>query len=174
LVRIRKEKGLAITSTKRVRREGKYWIVPSQSNPEQVYKVVLRIDGSECTCKDYVSRGLKCKHIWAVELTVEKQVNEDGTTTITQMKRITYPQDWSNYTKAQTEEGGLFKVLLKDLVKNIPEEPYVFGKTRYPLKEALFCAIDKVYSMQSSRRAESRYKDAEEKAQITKALTTIW
>jgi transposase len=37
------------------------------------------------------------------------------------------------------------------------------------LKEALFCAIDKVYSMQSSRRARSRYTDAQDKAQITKA-----
>lgn len=60
-------------------------------------------------------------------------------------------------------------MLLKDLVENIPEEPYTFGRPRYPLKEVLFCTIDKVYSMQSSRRAYSRYKDAEWKAQIAKA-----
>jgi len=60
-------------------------------------------------------------------------------------------------------------VLLKDLVENISEEPYVFGRPKTPLKATLYCAIDKVYSMQSSRRAYSRYKDAEEKAQITTA-----
>jgi transposase len=38
-----------------------------------------------------------------------------------------------------------------------------------PLQEALYCAIDKVYSMQSSRRAYSRYKEAENTAQISKA-----
>jgi transposase len=168
LLQIRKQKGIEIAKNSNVKLNGYKWSVPSQSS-NKTYEVILRIDKSVCNCPDFIERGLKCKHIFAVEITLTKTIDSKGNTTITQTKHITYSQDWPNYTKAQTEEGRLFKVLLKDLVENIPEEPYVFGRPRYPLKEALFCAIDKVYSMQSSRRAYSRYKDAEGKAQIIKA-----
>ncbi len=99
-----------------------------------------------------------------------QMLNNNGTTILTATKRSTYPQDWVNYTKAQTDEGRLFKVLLKDLVENVPEPMREgAGRPKVPLHEALFCAIDKVYSMQSSRRAHSRYIEAVEKGQITKA-----
>ena len=168
LLQERRHRGYEIANTKKVVLDSYKWVVPSQSG-NKAYEVILGLEKSTCTCPDFVERGLKCKHIFAVEITVSKQINTDGSVTITQTKRITYKQDWPNYTKAQTEEGRLFKELLKDLVENVPEEPYTFGRPKVPLKIALFCAIDKVYSMQSSRRARSRYKDAEEKAQIAKA-----
>lgn len=166
LLQIRKNKGKEIAKTGNVKMNGYKWVVPSQSSNKE-YDVVLRLDRSTCTCQDFLGRGLKCKHIFAVEITLTKTVDNQGNTTIT--KRITYKQDWTNYTKAQTQEGRLFRVLLKDLVENVSEEPYIFGRPKVPLKANLYCAIDKVYSMQSSRRAHSRYKDAEEKAQITQA-----
>ncbi|MCL4363227.1 hypothetical protein M1439_02135 [Candidatus Marsarchaeota archaeon] len=43
------------------------------------------------------------------------------------------------------------------------------GRPATPRNEALFCAIEKVYSMKSSRRAHSEYEEAQEKGQITKA-----
>ena len=168
LLQIRKQKGIQIAKTRKVVRDGYKWLVPSQSS-NRSYEVVLRIDKSTCTCPDFVERGIKCKHIFAVEITITKTMNQDGTATVTATKRITYPQDWPNYTKAQVEEGHLFKTLLKDLVENVPEEPYVFGRPSVPKRTAIFCAIDKVYSMQSSRRAHSRYEDAQEKQQIDKA-----
>jgi len=122
----------------------------------------------KCTCPDFECRGQVCKHIYAVEIKVLKWFDSKGNSGTEITIRKTYSQDWTNYTKAQTEEGRLFHELLKDLVENIPDELYTFGRSKVPLKTALYCAIDKVYSMQSSRRAESRYKDAEEKAQITK------
>lgn len=168
LVQIRKEKGLAIASTKKVRQEGKYWLVPSQSRNAD-YRVELTLTGATCTCPDYTKRGIRCKHVWAVEYTIEKHLNEDGTTTITQTKRITYPQNWSAYTKAQNEEVRLFDELLKDLVQNVPEPTQAMGRPRIPLKEAIFCSIQKVYSGLSSRRAHSLYQFAEQRNQIAKA-----
>jgi len=165
---MRKQKGLEIAKTGKVKYDNGKWKVPSQSINRN-YDVILKLEKPECNCPDWQERGLRCKHIFAVEYVVDRTISTDGSITLKQIKRITYSQDWKNYTKAQTEEGRFFKVLLKDLVENVDEPIQTLGRPRVPLKEALFCAIDKVYSMQSSRRARSRYKDAEEKAQITKA-----
>ena len=171
LIKERKQRGYAIAQTQQIVNKRGVWIVPSQTNPTQSYKVELRIDGAKCTCQDFASRGVKCKHIFAVEITVDKQINEDGSTTITQTKRITYAQEnWPAYTKAQNEEVKLFDELLKDLVQNI-QEPIRegAGRPRVPLREGLFCAIQKVYSQLSSRRAYSLYRNAQGKEQIEKA-----
>lgn len=165
---MRRQKGMEIAKTGKVKYDSGKWRVPSQSL-NKTYDVILKLEKSVCNCPDYLERDAKCKHIFAVEYAVERSTNSDGSVSITRTKRITYAQDWKNYTKAQTEEGRLFSVLLKDLVENVQEPIQTFGRPRVLLKEALFCAIDKVYSMKSSRRARSRYKDAEDKAQITKA-----
>ncbi len=167
-IQIRKQKGLEIAKTGKVKLEGDKWLVPSQSINKN-YTVLLKLDKSECNCLDFAERGLKCKHIFAVQWTVSKSSNRDGSVTVTETKRITYTRDWHNYTKAQNEEGRLFRELLKDLVDNVDEPMQTFGRPRIPLKDALFCAIEKVYSMQSSRRAYSLYIDAERKQQIHKA-----
>ncbi len=167
---MRKNKGKEIAKNGKIKLNGNKWEVPSQSSNKQ-YEVMLKLDKSTCTCQDFLGRGIKCKHIFAVEITLTKTIDSQGNTTITKTERITYSQDWKNYTKAQCEEGRLFKVLLKDLVQNVPESVRKEGAGRPPIprQESLFCAIDKVYSMQSSRRAKSRYTDAVEKGQITKA-----
>ena len=170
MFQIRKQKGYEIANKKRIIEENGVWIVPSQTNQNKKYQVTLRLDRSTCTCEDFVGRGLRCKHIFAVEITVSKRYNKDGTVTETVTKRVTYHQDWHNYTLAQNQEGKLFRELLKDLTENV-EEPIRVGAGRpsIPLKEALFCAIEKVYSMQSSRRAYSLYVEAQQKGQIQKA-----
>jgi len=76
MVRVRKEKGLAIASTKKVRREGKFWIVPSQTRDAE-YKVELKLTGATCTCPDFQKHGMRCKHVWAVEYTIEKTINAE-------------------------------------------------------------------------------------------------
>lgn len=169
LLQIRKQKGIEIAQRKKITNHAGIWLVPSQSNPKQVYKVQLSLNGSTCTCQDYQKRAIRCKHIFAVDVTITKQIDEKGNTIITTTKRIRYPQRWHEYTEAQNNEGRLFKTLLKELVENIPERPYTFGRPSVSIKTSLFCAIDKVYCMQSSRRAHSRYEDAETKEQIDKA-----
>lgn len=142
--------------------------MPSQTRNAD-YRVELTLTGATCTCPDYAKRGVRCKHVWAVEYTIEKTTHADGSTTITQTKRITYPQNWSAYTQAQNAEVRLFDDLLKDLVQNVQEPVQTMSRPRIPLKEAVFCSIQKVYSGLSSRRAYSLYRNAEERQQIAKA-----
>jgi transposase len=80
-----------------------------------------------------------------------------------------YAQDWKAYNNAQTKEIRLFDELLRDLVQNVQELEQVFGRPRLSLRETIFCAVQKVYSQLSSRRAHSLYKNAVEKEQISKA-----
>ncbi|MCX6776996.1 MAG: IS5 family transposase, partial [Candidatus Micrarchaeota archaeon] len=99
-------------------------------------------------------------------LSVEKETPQGK---ITKEVRITYKQEWSAYNKAQTQEITLFDKLLKDLVEEVEEPEQSMGRPRIPLKEQVFCAIQKVYSQLSSRRARSLYVNAEQKKQIDKA-----
>ena len=171
LLQQRKARGYEIASKGKITQDKGIWVVPSATNPRQSYKVQFTIYGAKCTCADFAERGIRCKHIFSVDYVIEKKLNKDGTTTtVITTKKMTYPQDWKNYTKAQCEEGTQFKVLLKDLVSNVPVKVRTgAGRPATPLNEALYCAIDKVYSMQSSRRAKSRYAEAVERQQITKA-----
>ena len=68
----RSQRGFAIAQTQKVIEKNGVWIVPSQSNPMKFYRVGLRLDGSRCACQDFALRGIKCKHIFAVEITIRK------------------------------------------------------------------------------------------------------
>lgn len=86
-----------------------------------------------------------------------------------QTARQTYAQDWGAYTAAQTNEGILFDKLLGDLVKIIPGPNQRTGRPRISLQEGAYCAIEKVYSQLSSRRARSIYNRAMERGDIEKS-----
>lgn len=85
---------------------------------------------------------------------------------VNKIVRMTYPQDWKAYNKAQIMELEFFGKLLKDLVQSVPEPSQVFGRPRLNLRESLYCTIDKVYSQLSQRRAHTLYREAQEKGQI--------
>lgn len=70
------------------------------------------------------------------------------------------------YNAAQTFEIKLFDELLKDLVNSVEQPEQIMGRPRLELKESLFCAIQKVYSQLSQRRAHTLYRNAEGKAHI--------
>lgn len=167
----RQLKGLEIAQKGGLKLTPKGWIVPSQ-NSKTTYLVYSKSIGkTKCTCPDCELRGIKCKHQWAVEyyVKIEKGIDEFGNETITKTEKITYSQDWSNYTKAQNNEIKLFGKLLADLVKAVPEPTQTFGRPRLSPQESVFCAIQKVYSQLSSRRAHSIYTDSKDKEQIDKA-----
>jgi transposase len=86
-----------------------------------------------------------------------------------QIAKVTYKQDWRSYTAAQNREVNIFDRLLMDLVGTVPEPPQQMGRPGLSLQETLFCAIKKVYSQLSSRRAHSLYVNAEERQHIDKA-----
>lgn len=169
--KIRKERGLQIAQTSRImRREKGGYIVPSQSGAGAYVVSYNNRYQAECECQDYEKRhvlGIKCKHIWAVELTINKQVNSDGTTTVTKTVKVTYPQNWTAYNQAQSKETEIFMRLLHDLTKGL-SKPYVFGRPNLPLSDVVFCSALKVYSTLSSRRTATNYQTALEKGFIEK------
>jgi transposase len=86
-----------------------------------------------------------------------------------QITETRYTQNWGAYNEAQTNEGILFDRLLGDLVKLVPEPEQRMGRPRASLRESIYCAIEKVYSQLSSRRARSVYSRAEERGDIGKS-----
>ena len=138
--------------------------VKSQSG-SKVYEVKTTPNGMTCDCPDFVYRGGKCKHIQATRyyLEIEKDTPQG---TVTEKVHLTYTQAWNAYNAAQKAEVNLFDELLKDLVKAIPEPEQTMGRPRLSIHETLFCAIQKVYSQLSSRRAYSLFENATEKGRI--------
>ena len=141
--------------------------VKSQSG-NGFYEVKENNSGMTCTCPDYVYRGGKCKHILATKYYLEVQ-KETPQGTISEKVHLTYAQAWNAYNEAQKVEVKLFDELLKDLVKAIPEPEQTMGRPRLSIQETFFCAIQKVYSQLSSRRAYSLFQNATERGQINHA-----
>jgi len=141
--------------------------VKSQSG-NGFYEVKATESGMTCTCPDFVYRGGRCKHIAATRYYLEVQ-KETPQGTVTEKVHLTYSQAWDAYNAAQKAEVKLFDELLKDLVKAIPEPEQTMGRPRLSIHETLFCAIQKVYSQLSSRRAYSLFQNATEREQINHA-----
>jgi hypothetical protein len=168
----REQRGVRIAATCQLTKKGQIWLVPSQSGHGR-YTVSPDPDTPHCTCPDHERRGLKCKHIFAVECAIKQKWNQDGSTTITKTititdttTRLTYPQDWPAYNAAQTHEKDKFLSLLYDLCSSIPELPPAKGRRPLPLADALFAACFKVYSTFSGRRFMSDLRDAYDKGYV--------
>lgn len=165
----REIKGIEICKKGGITQTPKGWIVPSQSG-SGAYLVYNEGMITKCNCPDCEINGTKiCKHQFAVQYFEQKVTDADGNTTITKAVRMTYPQNWAAYNKAQTTEITMFDKLLADLTNIIPDPPRTVGKPKLNIREATYCAIEKVYSQLSSRRACSLYGKAQDRGDIGKA-----
>ena len=80
----REQKAVAIAAhTQLVRNPNNTWIVPSQSGAKD-YTVDPDPESPRCTCPDFEYRQLPCKHIYAVEIVLQRKVtvSNDGQTQI--------------------------------------------------------------------------------------------
>ena len=167
---IRQQKGLAIAKKSNIKRDGNLWLVPSQSGKGK-YKVDA--DAKHCTCPDFDFRQAKCKHIYAVEHTIEHSkttVIENGKTTVTETVKVTrktYPQVWPAYNMAQTQEKAQFLYLLRQLCQGIGEPAQMNGRPRLPLEDMIFAMAFKVYSTVSGRRFMTDLRDAHKRNYIS-------
>lgn len=171
----REQRGLAIAARCRIARKGGVWLVPSQSGHGR-YTVSPDASEPHCSCPDHETRGVKCKHIFAVEFVIQREQNPDGSTTVTETVTVqetvrrTYPQNWRAYNEAQTNEKDRFLGLLGELCSGVHEPIHPLpGRPRLPIQDALFAACFKVYSTFSGRRFMSDLRDAEAKGFIRKA-----
>lgn len=84
--------------------------------------------------------------------------------------RKTYPQEWTAYNQAQTNEKSKFQELLFELcqsVEDLPRKPGA-GRNRLPLGEMIFAAVFKIYAMVSARRFISDLQEANRRGYISK------
>lgn len=162
---IRKQRGLKIAKTSRIIKTKNGWKVPSQSG-QGFYIVKSNGFGAECNCPDHEKRNCKCKHIFAVEFIITKEVDNEGNVTITQTIRKTYPQDWKNYDKASINQKTIFMKLLKDITRNIKNPEYNFGRPTLPLSDMVYSSVMKVFTTFSLRRFMSDMQIAKEKGYI--------
>jgi len=163
-IEIRKVRGLEIAKTSRISKVGNNWHVPSQSGAG-FYVVQSNGFGATCTCPDYELRKCKCKHVFAVEFVVTKEVDNEGNVTITQTIRKTYSQNWSEYDKASINQKTLFMKLLKDITGNLSQD-YKFGRPTLPVSDMVYSSVMKVFTTFSLRRFMSDMQIAKEKGYV--------
>jgi transposase/predicted nucleic acid-binding Zn finger protein len=164
----RQERGLVIAATSKIEKNKLGWKVPSQSG-NGTYIVNLDHNEPFCTCPDFETRHLPCKHIHAVEYVIKRETKPDGTTTYTQSVKMTCTQEWTPYNEAQTHEQERFVALLRDLCNGIPQPEYRFGRPRLPLSDVIFGLVFKSYVNMSGRRFTTALKEAETDGLISKS-----
>ena len=172
----RENRGIVIAARCKIVQSGDVWMVPSQSGPGK-YAVYINKDTPTCTCLDHETRGVKCKHIFAVEIVAKREENPDGTATVTntvtvkETVRKTYKQNWPAYNAAQTNEKDKFLSLLQDLCKGVQEPPMArTGRKPIPRADGIFAACYKVYSGFSTRRFMSDLRTAVDDGYIQSTL----
>jgi transposase len=166
----RELKALEIAAKSKLTRKGDTWLVPSQAGPKK-YTVDPNPQEPHCTCPDFEARQLRCKHIFAVEYTIQREQTSDGQTIVTESVRVTqktYTQDWSAYNKAQTNERAHFLAFLYELCSGIEEPIQTKGRPRLPLSDIIFSATFRTYSTVSGRRFVSELRDALAKGYLSK------
>ena len=167
----RELKALEIAAKSKLTRRGKTWLVPSQSVRGAQYTVKLDPNEPECSCPDFEGRKLRCKHIFAVEYTIERDETPDGETVFTEsfkVTRRTYPQDWKAYNAAQQHEKAELQTLLYELCRTIPEPEQYRGRPRLSLADIIFSSAYKIYSTLSARRFMTDLREAKERGHISK------
>ena len=169
---LREIKGRDIADKFNIIRNDGLWLVPSQSGKGK-YKV--NAERQTCTCPDFEIRHQPCKHIYAVEVTIQRThtaVTKNGVTTTTETVRVTkkqtYRQEWPAYNKAQTNEKRLFQYLLHQLCQGIGSPAqYGAGRRFLPLEDVMFAMAFKVYSTVSGRRFMTDLKEAQAKGYLS-------
>ena len=160
-------RGMQIAATMPLRRSKHGWIVPSQTgNGAYVVSLAHRTEADTntwaCDCPDFELRGVACKHVFAVEMTVKREYGPDGEVVAQEIK-VTYTQNWSAYNAAQTQEKDRFMPMLADLCSTIPQPPQGRGRPRLPMSDMAFEAVSRVYSGLSARRFDSDVRESHDK-----------
>ena len=166
---VRRQRGLEIAATTAIARTGEgEWLVPSQSMNGQ-YRVIKGTNGFRCSCQDYELREQTCKHGFAVEFVLRREIRPNSKVIEARAARVTYSQNWPAYNRAQTSEKAQFCALLRDLVADVPMSEQKRGRPYLPLSDMVFAAAFKVYSTVSARRFMTDLNAAHDLGMIDRA-----
>ena len=114
---------------------------------------VVDVAKSTCSCPAHEESGIRCPHLWCVAYFRHELAIPDDERVVSKTVRLTYPQSWGPYNRAQCEEKSRVQILLRGLCDGITEPKQTIGRPRLPLNDAIFCAAMKVYVGMSGRRA---------------------
>ena len=122
---MRHQRGLEMAAKfKIVMKSDGTWSVPSQSASGERYRVEMG-DSPKCSCPYQETHGRACKHIFAVEYFLQRELNgakvgtEDVFVPNQPSGRKTYRQNWPAYNAAQTSEKTEFQRLLQALCADL-------------------------------------------------------
>jgi transposase len=135
------------------------YVVPSQSG-SGFYRVRVGEDPSvseTCTCPDFEERRAPCKHIYLVRMD-QRAEDDPSPSHYSHSPLAAEPpkRNWSVYNESQTEEYRLFNTLLRDLSIGFPEpqkDPHAAGRKPIPLRDQVFCSVQRAYLGFSLRRS---------------------
>src|SRR2546429_947006 len=169
----RELKALEIAAKSKLVRQGNEWLVPSQSTRGARYTVNPDPNDPQCSCPDFECRKLRCKHIFAVEYTLEREQTADGQTITTETVKVTrktYGQSWAAYNTAQQFEKSKLQELLYELCRNVPEpeREQKRGRPRLSLADIIFSSTYKIYSTVSGRRFSTDLREAKARGYLTR------
>ena len=174
----REQRGIIIAALCKLNRTKEGWLVPSQSGAERIYRVSA--EQQTCTCPDHQESGFKCKHIWAVEITMKREYRADGTIietkSMTFTEKKTYKQNWPAYNLAQATEKRRVRVLLQDLCRNLPDRERNTthpGPKPHTTRDSVFAMAYKVYCGLSCRRFSTDLDEAHEKEFLTRHVPGV-
>jgi len=136
------------------------YVVPSQSG-KGFYRVhVPDVPGGTetCSCPDFEERQAPCKHIHLVRFDQKAEEESPSPAGYGQTSPPEAPpkRNWAIYNESQTEEYRLFNTLLRDLSIGFPEpqiDPHRAGRKPIPLRDQVFCAVQRGYLGFSLRRS---------------------
>lgn len=161
----REQRGILIAQKYRITRTDKGYEVPSQFNKGK-YLVKVKYDHKECNCPDYEVTRQKCKHIHAVEYTLQEEIDHEGNKVLTETVKKTYSQNWKSYNISQQTEKEKLMELLADITSRIRQPFYTFGRPKSSLGDNIFAMVFKIYSTFSGRRFATDMNWALEKGYI--------
>ena len=153
----RQQRGLAIAATVPIRKNKLGYQIPSQSGNGSY--VINLDDGVFCSCPDFEKRQEPCKHVYAVEFTIQREA--DASTGESETVQVSLGPCWKAYNLAQTNEQELFGTLLQELCSTVSQPPQGKGRPRLPISDMLFSVGLKVYGTMSGRRAMTDFRNAE-------------
>ncbi|MFL5342636.1 MAG: SWIM zinc finger family protein [Gemmataceae bacterium] len=97
-MKTREQRGVIIAAMCKLTESHGVWVVPSQIQRDKRYTV--DIQKGTCTCPDHKETGFKCKHQFAVDFTVKREQQADGSIvehkTFMFTEKTTYTHDWSH------------------------------------------------------------------------------
>ncbi|MBK7581130.1 MAG: transposase [Myxococcales bacterium] len=167
----RQARGLALAKSKAKAFRpiaGNSYLVPSATTAGNSGYVVDLVAGT-CTCPDFETSGVACKHQWALRYLTQEQELPDGSV-VTEVRQ-TYSQNWPAYNRAQCEEKERVQILLKGLCDGIQQPSQGLGRPRTPLADVVYGAALKVYGTMSGRRSTTDLRECEAKGFVDHAAS---